>query len=94
MKNIVKGLIIVLIGVLFTACGNNDGAPEGYERIYNKALIGYYELHHDLHDGTPVFLVGTPRGLEYWVGRENLQWSLDTYRENGVYGKPYEGGDK
>lgn len=88
MKNIVKGLAIVLIGVLFTAC-SGDGAPEGYERIYNKKLIGYYELHHDLHDGTPVFLVGTPRGLEYCVGRENLQWSLDIYRESGVYGKPY-----
>lgn len=94
MKNIITKLIIaVILGITFVGC-SNDGAPEGYSRIYNKKLIGYYELHHDLHDGTPVFLVGTPRGLEYCVGRENLQYSLDTYRENGVYGKPYEEGDK
>ena len=94
MKNIFKLIVVLFVAVLFTACNNNDGCPEGYSRIYNEKLVGYYNLHHDLPDGTPVFLITTPRGPEYCVGRENLQWSLDTYRENGVYGKPYEGGDK
>lgn len=93
-KLLIKLFVVVVFGFMFVGC-SNDGAPEGYSRIYNKALIGYYELHHDLPNGTPVFLVGTPRGLEYCVGRENLQYSLDVYRENGIYGKPYEneGGD-
>lgn len=87
MKNSVK-LVVVVLGFMFTACGN-DGVPEGYRRIHKKELVGYYQLHHKLHNGEPVFLLGTPRGLEYCVGTENLQNSLDIYRENGVYGKPY-----
>lgn len=96
MKNIFKFLVVIMVAVLFTACRNDDGCPEGYSRIYNEKLVGYYNLHHDLPDGTPVFLLTTPRGPEYVRGRENLQYSLDVYREEGLYGKDYEtlGGDK
>ena len=88
MKKIIKLVITCVLGAILVGCGN-DGAPEGYRRIYKKELVGYYQLHHKLHNGEPVFLLGTPRGLEYVVGTENLQHSLDVYRENGVYGKPY-----
>lgn len=95
MKNIYKISLVLVMAIIFTACGN-EGCPEGYSRIYNEKLVGYYNLHHDLPDGTPVFILTTPRGPEYVRGRENLQHSLDVYREEGLYGKEYEtlGGDK
>ena len=69
---------------------DNDGAPEGYRRIHNKELVGYYALLYKYGNGTPVFEVTTPRGVEKCVGYENLQESLDTYRMEGIYGLPHE----
>lgn len=86
MKKIV--LAILLAGAL-VGCGNNDGAPEGYRRVYDKELVGCYTLIAKYGDGTPVFELTTPRGVEKCVGYDNLQYSLDVYRENGWYGKPH-----
>lgn len=57
-------------------------------RLNDRNLIGNYILHHKLPTGEPVFRLTTPRGEEYVVGRENLQFSLDYYRETGVFGTP------
>lgn len=59
-------------------------------RLNNRNLIGNYILHHKLPSGVPVFRLTTPRGEEYVVGRENLQFSLDYYREMGVFGTPVQ----
>ena len=75
--------------VVAIATSNPDGTPEGYTRIYNPELVGCYELIYKYGDGTPVFNLTTPRGVEKVVGTDNLQHSLDTYRLNGVYGLPH-----
>ena len=55
------------------------------ERITN---CGEFEYHHKLEDGTKVFRLGTQKGtINYVVGEENLQHSLDIYRSNGSYGR-------
>ena len=86
MKKLV--LAILLAGAL-VGCGNNDGAPEGYRRVYDKELVGCYTLIAKYGDGTPVFELTTPRGVEKCVGYDNLQYSLDVYRSNGWYGLPH-----
>lgn len=78
--------VIILCGFMYT---KDDGAPKGYKRIYERELVGYYQLKYEYADGTPVFEITTPRGVEKVVGRENLQESLDSYRSWGIYGKPH-----
>lgn len=75
--------------IVAIATSNPDGTPEGYKRIYDPELVGCYVLVYKYGDGTPVFELTTPRGVEKVVGTENLQHSLDTYRLNGVYGLPH-----
>lgn len=62
---------------------------EEWPRIYDKNIVGCYVYIHKLYDGTKVYELTTPRGVELVRSEENLQLSLDTYREQGVYGKDY-----
>ena len=85
LEKLYKGLFV---GIVLTAIptaiyfGVFYKAPE---RIKN---CGEFEYHHKLEDGTKVFRLGTQRGnVEYVVGEENLQHSLDIYRSNGSYGR-------
>ncbi len=57
-----------------------------YERISDSGLVGWYQLSYKYGDGTPVFKITTPRGVEKVVGYMNLQVSLDQYRDHGIYG--------
>ena len=57
-----------------------------YERISDSGLVGWYQLAYKYGDGTPVFKITTPRGVEKVVGYMNLQVSLDQYRDDGIYG--------
>lgn len=57
-----------------------------YERISDSGLVGWYQLSYKYGDGTPVFKITTPRGVEKVVGYMNLQVSLDQYRDDGIYG--------
>lgn len=82
-----KMLAILLILITFIGCGKEKDPMK--ERVYGD-LVGAYEYTHNLGNGTPVFRLVTPRGPEFVVGRDNLQWSLDVYREDGVYGKDYK----
>lgn len=75
--------------IVAIATSNPDGTPEGYKRIYNPELVGCYVLVYKYGDGTPVFELTTPRGVEKVVGTENLQHSLDVYRSSGIYGLPH-----
>lgn len=75
--------------IVAIATSNPDGTPEGYKRIYDPELVGCYVLIYKYGDGTPVFNLTTPRGVEKVVGTDNLQHSLDTYRANGIYGLPH-----
>ena len=72
--------ITLAIGVVY-GISLPELTPE--ERL-NK--IGDYELSHYIQS-EKVFLLATPRGIEYVKGEENLQYSLDTYRAKGIYGK-------
>lgn len=71
------------------ATSNPDGTPEGYKRIHDPELVGCYVLVYKYGDGTPVFELTTPRGVEKVVGTDNLQHSLDVYRSSGIYGLPH-----
>lgn len=81
MRRIMIGLGLVMVMVL-TGCSDND------QRVYGDK-IGAYTLEYKLGDGTPIYKLITPRGAELVRGSDNLQWSLDVYRENGTYGKDY-----
>lgn len=80
----------VMYLIVAIATSNPDGTPEGYKRIYDPELVGCYVLVYKYGDGTPVFELTTPRGVEKVVGTENLQHSLDVYRSSGVYGLPHK----
>lgn len=82
MKKVI-GIItgIILVAGAIYGISLPELTPE--ERL-NK--IGNYELSHYINS-EKVFLLATPRGVEYVLGEENLQYSLDTYRKNGTYGK-------
>ena len=75
--------------IVAIATSNPDGTPEGYKRIYDPELVGCYVLVYKYGDGTPVFELTTPRGVEKVVGTDNLQHSLDVYRSSGIYGLPH-----
>ena len=79
----------VMYLIVAIATSNPDGTPEGYKRIYDPELVGCYTLVYKYGDGTPVFELTTPRGVEKVVGTENLQHSLDVYRSSGIYGLPH-----
>lgn len=81
MKKMVMVLGLLMV-FLMVGCTDND------QRVYGNR-IGAYTLEYKLGDGTPIYKLITPRGAEFVRGSENLQWSLDTYRENGTYGKDY-----
>lgn len=78
-------LVVVLTTTLVKTLGSEKDPM--MVRINNPAVVGYYNYHHKLYDGTKVFLITTPRGQEYVVGTENLQRSLDAYRASGEYGR-------
>lgn len=83
MKKIV---LAVLMAAFLIGCGS-DNQPK-YERVYGNQ-VGAYELKYKLGDGTPIYTLVTPRGPEFVRGSENLQHSLDVYRDNGTYGQDY-----
>lgn len=82
MKKIV---LAVLMAAFLIGCGDND---QQHKRVYGNQ-VGAYELKYKLGDGTPIYTLVTPRGPEFVRGSENLQHSLDVYRENGTYGQDY-----
>ena len=84
MKKIV--LSVILLAVTMIGCGSDNQTE--YKRVYGNQ-VGSYELKYKLGDGTPIYTLVTPRGPEMVRGSENLQWSLDVYRENGTYGRDY-----
>lgn len=80
-----KMLVVILLGIMMVGCGDND---QQHKRVYGNQ-VGAYELKYKLGDGTPIYSLVTPRGPEFLRGSENLQHSLDVYRDNGTYGQDY-----
>lgn len=80
-----KMLAVILLGIAMVGCGDND---QQHKRVYGNQ-VGAYELKYKLGDGTPIYCLVTPRGPEFVRGSENLQHSLDVYRDNGTYGQDY-----
>lgn len=78
-------LVVVLTTTLIKVIGSEKDPM--MVRITNPAIVGCYVMDHKLHDGTKVFRLTTPRGVEWCVGTENLQRSLDAYRASGEYGR-------
>lgn len=79
-------LVVVLTTTLIKVIGSEKDPM--MVRITNPAIVGCYVMDHKLHDGTKVFRLTTPRGVEWCVGTESLQYSLDAYRASGEYGQP------
>lgn len=79
MKKMVLGLLMITVIV---------GCSDSNQRVYGDR-VGAYTLEYKLANGTPIYKLVTPRGVELVRGSENLQHSLDVYRENGTYGKDY-----
>lgn len=85
MEKLYKGLFV---GIVLAAIPASIYFGVFYKAPERITTCGEFEYHHKLEDGTPVFKLGTQRGtIELVRGRENLQNSLNTYRENGSYGK-------
>lgn len=83
-------VLLMLVVVLTTTLVKTLGSEKDpmMVRITNPAIVGCYVMDHKLHDGTKVFRLTTPRGVEWCVGTESLQYSLDAYRASGEYGQP------
>lgn len=79
-------LVVVLTTTLVKTLGSEKDPM--MVRITDPKVVGCYVLDHKLYDGTKVFRLTTPRGVEWCVGIESLQYSLDTYRASGEYGQP------
>lgn len=79
-----KMVLCLLLGLSLVGCGDQ----QEYNRVYGNQ-VGSYELKYKLGDGTPIYSLVTPRGVELVRGSENLQHSLNVYRENGTYGQDY-----
>ncbi len=82
-------LLLVIVVVLTTTLVKTLGSEKDpiMVRVTDPKVIGCYVLDHKLYDGTKVFRLTTPRGVEWCVGTENLQRSLDAYRASGEYGR-------
>ena len=78
-------LVVVLTTTLVKTLGSEKDPM--MVRITDPKVVGCYVLDHKLYDGTKVFRLTTPRGVEWCVGTENLQRSLDAYRASGEYGR-------
>lgn len=81
---ILIGVPTIFIYCLVTLIQFNNSQPERME----PGIVGHYEWTHKLPNGERVFKLDTPRGTEWCVGVENLQHSLDKYREDGTFGRP------
>ena len=79
-------LVVVLTTTLIKVIGSEKDPM--MVRVTDPKVIGCYVLDHKLYDGTKVFRLTTPRGVEWCVGTESLQYSLDAYRASGEYGQP------
>lgn len=79
-------MVVVLTTTLFKAIESEKDPM--MIRITDPKVVGCYVLDHKLYDGTKVFRLTTPRGVEWCVGTESLQYSLDVYRASGEYGQP------
>ena len=82
-------VLVVIVVVLTTTLVKTLGSEKDpmMVRITDPKVVGCYVLDHKLYDGTKVFRLTTPRGVEWCVGVESLQYSLDVYRASGEYGK-------
>lgn len=77
MKKIFKHLIIILTAVIFTACGGET--PVG--------KVGDVRFSHTTYQDE-VYIILRENGQEaYVVGRDNVDWSISVYKENGTFGK-------
>lgn len=79
-------IVVVVLTTTFVKVIGSEKDPM-MTRVNNPAIVGCYVMDHVLYDGTKVFRLTTPRGVEWCVGTENLQRSLDAYRASGEYGK-------
>lgn len=80
-------VVIILILVIKAFCSSSD-------RVTDANRVGWYQLSHKIERGIKVYDITTPRGVEKVVGSENLQSSLDDYRNNGVYNVDVKDMDK
>ena len=90
MKLFVLGFTMFVGAFIYMKANDDVIVYKGieYKRVYDSELVGWYQLRYNLEDGTPVFEITTPRGVEKVVGEDNLQSSLDSYRDDRIYGLP------
>lgn len=90
MKLILVGVVMFIGAFIYMKANDDVIVYKGveYKRVYDSNLVGWYQLRYNLENGTPVFEITTPRGVERVVGEDNLQSSLDSYRDDKIYGLP------
>lgn len=72
-----KLLVALLLGLTFVGCGNE----------VDMVKVGDVRFSHTTYTDE-VYIIVRENGEEaYVVGRDNVEWSIDVYKEHGTFGK-------
>ena len=86
LAGIAIGVTLVLGGGAMVYTRPTTTVNEYREELQNAKIGEFIGYAMDV-DGTRLYLLMTPRGVEPVRGTSNLEWSIEVYKEKGIYGK-------